>query len=124
MCIVQTLGESLLVEPVIPAEDQPPLPSDTMGSSVEVRGAFRGRVTVACSSALARVLAAHMFGRTDVEVTDTDILDAVREMANVIAGNVKGLLPVPSDIGLPYDELPADLYRPEGPSGGRRLRFL
>jgi hypothetical protein len=42
----------------------------------------------------------------------------------VVAGNVKGLLPVPSDIGLPSGELPADLYQPDGPQGGRRLRFL
>jgi hypothetical protein len=124
MCIVQTLGESLLVEPVLPAEDQAPVPADTMGSSVEVRGAFCGRVTVACSAALARVVASRMFGGTDTNVTSAEIVDAVREVANVIAGNVKGLLPVPSDIGLPYDELPADLYDPEVPTGGRRLRFL
>jgi hypothetical protein len=123
-CIVQTLGESLLVEPVLPVEDQPPVPADTMGSSVEVRGAFCGRVTVACSAALARVVASRMFGGTDANVTSAEVVDAIREIANVIAGNVKGLLPVPSDIGLPYDELPPDLYDPDVPPTGRRLRFL
>jgi hypothetical protein len=122
MCIAQTLGESLLVEPVLAVSDQPPEPDDTMGSSVQVRGAFCGTVTVACSSALARVVAARMFGRPDV--SRHEVLDAVREMANVVAGNVKSLLPVPSDMGLPSDELPQDLYQPDAPPAGRRLRFL
>jgi CheY-specific phosphatase CheX len=124
MCIVQSLGESLLVEPIIPTEDQAPVPSDTMGSSVEVRGAFRGRVTVACSAALARVVASRMFGGTDENVTGAEVLDALHEVANVVAGNVKGLLPVPNDVGLPDDVLPPDLYQAATPEGARRLRFL
>jgi chemotaxis protein CheX len=84
---------------------EPLLPSDASGgdivSAVDIAGGWNGTVCVACSTLAARHLTAALFGMTDDEITDLEIVDAVGELANVVSGNIKGLVPGPSVLSLP-----------------------
>jgi CheY-specific phosphatase CheX len=67
---------------------------------VNLEGAYEGALMVNCSMTLAARLASVMFA-TDTEADASDIRDAVGELANMVAGNIKAVLPHPSQIGLP-----------------------
>ena len=107
LTVARTLGESFLESPLDPIFGPPPEGANSQNSRVDVTGAFCGSVVVGCSEGLARRLAAQMFGLEAGSVTVEDIRDATRELANIVAGNLKILMPPPSEIGLPreIDEL-------------------
>ncbi|GAA0742810.1 chemotaxis protein CheX [Dactylosporangium roseum] len=71
-------------------------------ASVSVTGAWRGHVLVSCSDAAARNVAAALLGIEFDEVTEEDVADALGELANIIGGNVKSLLPEPCALSLPH----------------------
>ena len=50
---------------------------------------------------MSREIAGRMFSIAPEEVKEDDIRDALSELANIIAGNVKALLPAPSHLSLP-----------------------
>jgi chemotaxis protein CheX len=67
--------------------------------SVDITGAWEGTVTVDCPAELAEQTARAMFGE---ELTGAgDVLDAVGEVANIAGGNIKALVPAPSQLSLP-----------------------
>lgn len=103
LSVARTLGESFLEAPLSPVCGPAALGPNSQGSRVDVTGAFCGSVVVDCSQAFARRLAAQMFGIDEAAVSDEDISDATRELANVVAGNLKILMPPPSEIGLPRE---------------------
>jgi hypothetical protein len=103
LTVARTLGESFLEAPLDPLLGPPPDGATSQGSRVDITGAFCGSVVVGCSEVLARRLAAQMFGLAEASVTTGEINDAIRELANVVAGNLKILMPPPSEIGLPRD---------------------
>ena len=70
--------------------------------SVSVTGAWRGHVLISCSAGAARNAAASLLGIELDEVTDDDVADALGELANIIGGNVKSLLPEPCALSLPH----------------------
>jgi chemotaxis protein CheX len=70
--------------------------------SVSVTGAWRGPVLVGCSDGASRNAAAALLGIELDEVTDDDVADALGELANIIGGNVKSLLPEPCALSLPH----------------------
>ena len=71
-------------------------------ASVSVTGAWRGHVLVSCSDAASRNAAAALLGIDLDDVSDDDVADALGELANIIGGNVKSLLPEPSALSLPH----------------------
>ena len=117
LTVMQTLSASLFESPIAPAQDLAMTPQ-APGSRVPVQGSFHGSVSVSCSPRLARRLAARMFGVDEASVCDADMEDAVFELANVVAGNFKALMPRPIEIGLPQ----ADTQVP-GESLCQRLAF-
>src|SRR5262245_14153849 len=68
---------------------------------VQISGAWEGAVTVDCSVALARRVAALMFAVSAEAATESEIQDALGEMTNMTGGNIKSLLPSPSILSLP-----------------------
>lgn len=74
---------------------------DKVTGCVQISGAYMGSVTVECSTAAARDIAAALFGTPSEDVTDDEITDSVGEIANMIGGNVKSMLPAPSQLSLP-----------------------
>ncbi len=73
----------------------------TLSGSVQFGGAWHGAVFLNCPGNLARTLAAGMFGTEPELLSREDIFDAVGELANVIGGNIKHLLPPPCQLRLP-----------------------
>ncbi|GGM27447.1 chemotaxis protein CheX [Dactylosporangium sucinum] len=71
-------------------------------ASVSVTGAWRGHVLVSCSDAAARNVAAALLGIAFDDVAEEDVADALGELANIIGGNVKSLLPEPCALSLPH----------------------
>lgn len=68
---------------------------------VHITGKWRGALIFECPIELARRIASAMFGMEPGEVTNTEIADAIGEIANIAGGNFKSLLPSPAEISLP-----------------------
>jgi chemotaxis protein CheX len=83
-----------------------PLPAEKnvadVTASVSVTGAWRGHVLVSCSEAAAKNVAAALLGIEFDDVTEEDVADALGELANIIGGNIKSLLPEPCALSLPH----------------------
>lgn len=70
-------------------------------AAVSITGEWEGTVAVACSDELARLITGSFFGVEPAEADPGEINDAVGEVANMIGGNVKALMPSPSQLSLP-----------------------
>ena len=95
-------------------DDALPLPVDgasgdsPVTASVSITGGWEGHVVFGCSTAAAVLL---MMGED--ELAEADVADAVGELANMIGGNIKSLLPSPSALTLPLVSLGgAVMHRP------------
>ncbi|WP_432978824.1 chemotaxis protein CheX [Dactylosporangium sp. CA-233914] len=89
-------GASPLI--ALPAEK----PETDVTASVSVTGAWRGHVLVSCSEPAAKNVAAALLGIEFDDVAEEDVADALGELANIIGGNVKSLLPEPCALSLPH----------------------
>ena len=67
---------------------------------VHLHGAFRGAVMIECSEALGSRLTTAML-QSQGPPDASDMADALGELTNVFAGNIKALLAQPSSISLP-----------------------
>lgn len=68
---------------------------------VEISGAWNGVVVLHGSEQLAHSAASVIFGNGPLEVSAQEQKDAMYELTNVIAGNIKSLLPGPCQLALP-----------------------
>lgn len=78
-----------------------------MTGSVQIDGAWEGAVMLQCPQLLASSLTARLFA-ADGPPPPAEIRDAMGELTNMIAGNLKALLPQPSRISLPTVAFGAD----------------
>lgn len=67
---------------------------------IALTGGWNGTLTVECSREQARCFASAMLGMSAEELEPADITDAVGEIANIVAGNLKVLFPG-ARLGLP-----------------------
>ncbi len=74
---------------------------DSMAACAQIAGDWQLAVVLYCSSALARHVATVMFGTDEKETSTADVNDAMCEMINIIAGNIKGVLSGSSHLALP-----------------------
>ena len=88
-------------------------------SAVEVTGRWDGTVAISFSDTLGKRLTAALFACPEAEATPDLVRDALGELANVIGGNVKAMLPGPSKLSLPSVQTRS---RAEGFSSGARGR--
>jgi chemotaxis protein CheX len=71
----------------------PPLEtSDLLLASVTISGAWKGILTLGCSTEVARRAAATMFGKPAESADSSDIQDALGELTNMVGGNFKTTL--------------------------------
>jgi chemotaxis protein CheX len=70
-------------------------------SFVHVHGAFDGTVVCSTSRRFAAFCAEQMLAVAAAAVDDESIVDAIGEIANMVGGSVKALLPEPSGLSLP-----------------------
>ena len=88
---VQTLFETMIPLPVKvgePSLNQDARPFDDVCGVIDMDGEVEGRVVVSMSEPLALILASELLGDT-ISQLDEDCIDAVGEIANMIAGNAK-----------------------------------
>jgi chemotaxis protein CheX len=86
------------------------LPEDTeeddsfLCGVVKLSGAWDGSVVVYCSVTLVQQLASRVFDVKSNNVSEDDMADMVGELTNIIAGNIKALMPQPTSMSLPIVE--------------------
>lgn len=76
-------------------------------ATVHISGGWNGSVVLSCSVVLAKRAAAAMFQVGEENLDDTEVADAFGELVNIIGGNLKCLLPEPSQLSLPTVSLGA-----------------
>jgi chemotaxis protein CheX len=103
--ITQNVWESILGQEINPSAEDALMARvkgrRTLTGCVQLAGAWEGTVFLYCSASLAGELAAVMFGATPGTLGNGDIEDAWGELTNMIAGNLKVLLPRPCQLSLP-----------------------
>lgn len=70
-------------------------------AAVSVTGEWEGTIACACSDELARAVTGAFFAVDPDAADPSEIIDAVGEVANMIGGNIKALMPAPSQLSLP-----------------------
>lgn len=100
--IVQDVFTGLLGEvdalPYATPHDGSPL---DVSASVSVTGGWSGHVVFSCGEGIGRTIAAGLLMAEETDINDEDLSDAMGEVANVIGGNVKSVMPGPSKLSLP-----------------------
>ncbi len=91
------LPESDEIVPVPPAAKA----ESSLTGTVYISGEWNGLVSMTCSTVAATRAAALMFAANVDEVSESDVLDAVGELVNIVGGNIKGVLPPPAGLSLP-----------------------
>jgi hypothetical protein len=85
-------------------ETQPPTVEQRLSCAVGIHGGFEGEVVVTATYGLAALFASKMFeGELLGAPTARDALDALREVSNIVAGNLKPLLGDHNTLGLPRE---------------------
>jgi len=74
---------------------------DMLLATVHIAGEWTGSVVLALSPEMARVSASAMLAMPEAEVASSDEQEVASEIANMIGGNLKSLLPGPSFLSLP-----------------------
>jgi len=69
--------------------------------AIQITGGWVGCITLSLCTSAADAAAAAMLQMAPDEVTEADRFDVIGELANVIGGNLKSILPGPSDLSLP-----------------------
>jgi CheY-specific phosphatase CheX len=107
--IAMTIWATLFELPLEDGDAAPLGPESTVTSCVQIDGAWHGAVVLQCPLTLARTLTAAMF-QADTAPELDEIHDALGELANMLGGNVKALLPGPSRISLPAVAVGSDYH--------------
>jgi chemotaxis protein CheX len=87
------------VHPLMPTGDEAQ-PSE-VHSSVSITGSWTGHVVYASSTVAARKAAAAFLAVEPDEVSQEDLSDVLGELANIVGGNVKAMLPAGAFLSLP-----------------------
>ncbi|MCG2798879.1 MAG: chemotaxis protein CheX [Cellulomonas sp.] len=107
---------------LLPWEGDLPIFADPLYAWVDLLGDWRGRAALTTETQTAHALARALLMMADDEPVDgPDLVDAFGEIANVVGGNVKALLPTQGTLGLP--QVAAQLPPHEGGSLSQELRL-
>lgn len=91
-----SVGTSLVADPGAPEEV-----GGTVAGCVTITGEWTGAVFVHCLAPVAHRVARIAFSLPEGEPESELVHDAVGELANVIAGNLKAMLPGPGHLSIP-----------------------
>jgi len=78
--------------------------------SVSLAGVWTGRVEVRMAHSLAYEATAAMMMQPVETVTEADALDATREIANMMAGSIKSMLPRPCSMTVPESAVETECF--------------
>jgi chemotaxis protein CheX len=96
-------------------------PADEVTTSIDISGAWDGTLSLSLPPSLARVVTSAMLSLPESEATPAVVQDVVGELANVLGGNVKAVLPEPCKLSLP--RVGAAGPREHGPTVVQRVWF-
>lgn len=100
--ILQNIASAMLDADLEPLEGRAISPEDPrLLGCVQIVGAWTGAVVLECSPGFATQAACRLLELAPEQVADADLRDAVAELANIVGGNLKSLLPGPSYLSLP-----------------------
>lgn len=104
--IAASIWETLFTVPLDRGAGQEQMSDPVVTGCVHIDGAWHGAVMLQCGGALAGLLAGELF--RSAAPTPDDVRDTIGELTNMLAGNIKALLPEPSRISLPAVAFGAD----------------
>jgi chemotaxis protein CheX len=99
--IVEEVFRTMLETEVATAIGELRIGGDTISALVDFAGAWQGTLAVQCSTAEALEIARLFMGAEGSEEIDAEIQDVMGELANIIAGNLKLVLPEGTHASLP-----------------------
>ncbi len=99
--IVESVFGTMLNLEVISGETPLSLDGNHLTSAVHLTGVWTGALLVECGAEQACRFAGRLLAMDPPESVDDDVRDALGEMANMIGGNLKCLLPSGIQLGLP-----------------------
>jgi len=88
------------VGPLLPADPEKAR-TDVM-AAVSITGSWHGHVMFACTETAARNAAGAFLAMEPAEVSEEDMADVLGELANIVGGNVKSMLPAGCFVSLPH----------------------
>jgi chemotaxis protein CheX len=99
--IVQSIFSTMLGMEVARSEGADVDTQETLIGTIQITGTKSMSVVLGVSENVGRAATAAMLQLTPDDVTDDDQRDVVAELANMIGGNLKSLLPSPLYLSLP-----------------------
>lgn len=99
---IQMVWTSVVGTELTPSDTatSPATEANPLTSSIDISGEWTGKLLVECTRDLATAAAAAFFDGAE-GLEEADLEEALMELVNIIAGNIKSLLPAPSAIALP-----------------------
>ena len=91
--IGNVLGSMLGIKPHPPSSEIPIPTSYGITAFSHLRGAWEGVIRIHCRKNLAVEIAAKFFGTETAGLVAENIADALTEVASIVVGNLKGVLP-------------------------------
>lgn len=73
----------------------------SLQAAIHIAGAWTGCVVISLSDGVSHYAAANLLGVEQTDISEEDVKDTVTELANMVGGNLKSLLPGPSYLSLP-----------------------
>ncbi|MGB9199518.1 MAG: chemotaxis protein CheX [Terriglobales bacterium] len=99
--IVATLFLTMLATEASPAQEDPPRGQDVITSVMPFAGTWKGDLVLECHWPQARCFAQRFLQTDEIDEFSEDIPSTIAELANIIAGNLKSVLPPGVSIGTP-----------------------
>lgn len=99
--ITSEVWSSILGEEAKPATGESRLDGEQLTAAVRIEGAWSGVVSLHCPKQLGLHIAATMFELDQDSVSEDELRDAVGEIANLVGGKIKNILPGPTTLGTP-----------------------
>ena len=99
--IVGEVWESFMLGDVVAVPDAEHVPGLVTSATVCLSGTWTGVLMVECDPSVALKLSSALLGMDDGSASESDIADTLGEIANVIGGNLKNVLPTPTVMSLP-----------------------
>jgi CheY-specific phosphatase CheX len=103
VAVFSTIAETLFeAELHVSSSSADTLAAGALVARIDYRGGFHGALELTVDEPLARRLASMMMKIPRDRCTQLDVYDALGEVVNIAAGNLKGLLPGDCQVSLPY----------------------
>ena len=99
--IVSDLFVTMLATEVSPAAEHSPSDKDHITALISFAGTWRGMLEFECGREEAIHFAKRFLQMDDIHECNDDVRDTVGELTNIIAGNLKALLPSDVKLGMP-----------------------